>query len=160
MDRSSNSTAELLIFTHQRALSTDYDPTLDASIQFFKTVQNKVHWAITGKTAAEIIHTRVSSDKDNMGLSNWRGSKVRKQDVANAKNYLSEEEIGSLNNLVDLKLAHHRLMLGKRQALQPDWSVKSRCRLAQKKDRTSRLSVVEEIGKASQRLGRCHGFWY
>jgi len=83
------------------ATSTDYDPTLDTSIQFFKTVQNKVHWAIMGKTAAEIIHTRVSSDKENMGLSNWRGSKVRKQDVVNAKNYLSEEELGSLNNLVE-----------------------------------------------------------
>lgn len=83
------------------ATSVDYDPTLDASIAFFKTVQNKVHWAITGKTAAEIIHQRADSQKDNMGLTSWRGSKVRKQDVVIAKNYLSEEELGPLNNLVE-----------------------------------------------------------
>ncbi len=83
------------------ATSVDYDPTLEASIIFFKTVQNKVHWAITGQTAAEIIHQRADSQKDNMGLTNWRGSKVRKQDVVIAKNYLSEEELSPLNNLVE-----------------------------------------------------------
>jgi hypothetical protein len=83
------------------ATSVDYDPTLDASISFFKTVQNKVHWAITGYTAAEIIHDRADSDKTNMGLTNWRGAKVRKQDVVNAKNYLNEDELQALNNLVE-----------------------------------------------------------
>lgn len=83
------------------ATSVDYDPTLEGSIDFFKTVQNKVHWAITGKTAAEIIHSRASSEKTNMGLTSWRGSKVRKQDVVNAKNYLGEDELRALNNLVE-----------------------------------------------------------
>jgi len=83
------------------ATSVDYDPTLDTSITFFKTVQNKVHWAITGKTAAEIIHQRADSQKENMGLTNWRGNKVRKQDVSNAKNYLSEDELLALNNLTE-----------------------------------------------------------
>ena len=83
------------------ATSVDYDPTLNTSIQFFKTVQNKVHWAITGQTVAEIIHQRADSEKDNMGLTNWRGSKVRKQDVTIAKNYLNEEELSALNNLVE-----------------------------------------------------------
>jgi hypothetical protein len=83
------------------ATSVDYDPTLEISIDFFKTVQNKMHWAITGKTAAEIIYERADSTKPNMGLSNWRGVKVRKQDVATAKNYLNEEELGALNNLVE-----------------------------------------------------------
>lgn len=83
------------------ATSVDYDPTLDTSISFFKTVQNKVHWAITGQTAAEIIHHRVDSQKENMGLSNWRGDKVRKQDVSNAKNYLNEDEMLALNNLTE-----------------------------------------------------------
>ncbi len=81
--------------------SVDYDPTLDVSITFFKTVQNKMHWAITGKTAAEIISDRADSTKPNMGLTNWRGSKVRKQDVAIAKNYLNEEELAALKNLVE-----------------------------------------------------------
>ncbi|MCG8696966.1 MAG: virulence RhuM family protein [Bacteroidales bacterium] len=83
------------------ATSVDYDPTLDISIDFFKTVQNKLHWAITGNTAAEIISKRADSSKDKMGLTNWRGDKIRKADVSIAKNYLNEEEITSLNNLVE-----------------------------------------------------------
>lgn len=83
------------------ATSVDYDPTVEDSIMFFKTVQNKMHWAITAKTAAEIIHERADSNKQNMGLTTWRGDKVRKQDVSIAKNYLQEEEIGALNNLVE-----------------------------------------------------------
>lgn len=83
------------------ATSVDYDPTQQVSIDFFKTVQNKLHWAITGSAAAEIIHQRADSEKANMGLTNWRGSKPRKQDVAIAKNYLSEQELSALNNLVE-----------------------------------------------------------
>ena len=83
------------------AISIDYDPTTDISINFFKTVQNKLHWAITGQTAAEIIYDRVDSKKTNMGLTSWRGEKVRKQDVIIAKNYLEEEELRALNNLVE-----------------------------------------------------------
>ena len=81
--------------------SIDYDPTMEISIEFFKTVQNKMHWAITGMTAAEIIHERTDSDKGHMGLTSWRGAKVRKQDVTIAKNYLTEKELLSLNNLVE-----------------------------------------------------------
>jgi hypothetical protein len=83
------------------ATSVDYDPTQEISIQFFKTVQNKLHWAITGQTAAEIIHQRADSNKPHMGLTSWRGTKVRKQDVTIAKNYLTEEELQALNNLVE-----------------------------------------------------------
>lgn len=83
------------------ATSADYDPTDENSILFFQTVQNKMHWAITGKTAAEIIVQRVDSDKPNMGLTNWRGTKPRKQDVGIAKNYLKENELEALNNLVE-----------------------------------------------------------
>lgn len=83
------------------ATSVDYDPTQDMSIEFFKTVQNKMHWAITGKTAAEIVSERADSSKPNMGLTNWRGAKVRKKDVGIAKNYLNESELSALNNLVE-----------------------------------------------------------
>ncbi len=83
------------------ATSVDYDPTLDISITFFKTVQNKMHWAITGKTAAEIISERADSTRPNMGLTNWRGAKIRKQDAVIAKNYLDEKELLALNNLVE-----------------------------------------------------------
>ena len=83
------------------ATSIDYDPTHKSSLAFFKTVQNKMHWAIAGQTAAEIIRARADSAKPNMGLTNWRGTKVRKEDVAIAKNYLSEPELAALNNLVE-----------------------------------------------------------
>ena len=83
------------------ATSVDYDPTLETSILFFQTVQNKMHWAITGKTAAEIISERADSGKPYLGLTNWRGTKPRKQDVAIAKNYLNEQELTALNNLVE-----------------------------------------------------------
>jgi hypothetical protein len=83
------------------ATSIDYDPTLDISIRFFQTVQNKMHWAITGQTAAEVVHSRADADRPNMGLTNWRGAKVRKQDVSIAKNYLDEAELAALNNLVE-----------------------------------------------------------
>ncbi|MDR1190849.1 MAG: virulence RhuM family protein [Verrucomicrobiales bacterium] len=83
------------------ATSIDYDPTSETSIQFFKTVQNKVHWAITGKTAAEIIHERANAAKPNAGLTNWRGAVARKHDLSVAKNYLNEQELSALNNLVE-----------------------------------------------------------
>ncbi len=83
------------------ALSVDYDPTDEMSIQFFKTVQNKMHWAITGKTAAEIIASRADSKKPNMGLTHFRGTIPRKDDVVIAKNYLDENELSALNNLVE-----------------------------------------------------------
>lgn len=83
------------------ATSVDYDPTLEISISFFKTVQNKLHWAITGQTAAELITGRADSSKENMGLTTWRGSNIRKTDVSIAKNYLKKEELSALNNLVE-----------------------------------------------------------
>ena len=83
------------------ATGADYDPTAEISLTFFKTVQHKMHWAITGQTAAEIIHTRVDSKKENMGLTNWRGEEIRKKDVGIAKNYLNEKELKALNNLVE-----------------------------------------------------------
>jgi hypothetical protein len=83
------------------ATSIDYDPTQPQSITFFQTVQNKMHWAITGQTAAEIIHSRVDKNQPNIGLTNWRGGKVRKADVGIAKNYLNADELAALNNLVE-----------------------------------------------------------
>ena len=107
------------------ATSIDYDPTDEASLVFFKTVQNKMHWAIAGKTAAEIVHARADSAKPNMGLTSWRGPKVRKQDVAVAKNYLSEPELAALNNLVEqyLVFAEGQAMRGVAMRMH-DWIAK------------------------------------
>ena len=83
--------------------SIDYDPNEEITKQFFATVQNKLHFAISGRTAAEIIHERVGNAKPNMGLTTWKNSPkgmIRKTDVAIAKNYLNEEELLALNNLV------------------------------------------------------------
>ena len=107
------------------ATSIDYDPTQEVSIRFFKTVQNKVHWAITGQTAAEIVHGRVDSAKPNLGLTNWRGAAIRKQDVAIAKNYLSEPELAALNNLVEQYLIFAQGQAMRRVAMHmADWITK------------------------------------
>ena len=83
------------------ATSIDYDPKDSQSISFFQTVQNKVHYAITGRTAAEIITDRVAASKTNLWLINWRWDVIRKSDIVIAKNYLQEEELQQLNNLVE-----------------------------------------------------------
>jgi hypothetical protein len=107
------------------ATSIDYDPTREESIRFFKTVQNKVHWAITGHTAAEIIHERVGADKPNLGLTNWRGATIRKQDMANAKNYLTEPELAALNNLIEQYLIFAEGQAMRRVAMHmADWITK------------------------------------
>jgi hypothetical protein len=82
------------------ATSIDYDPSVEASHLFFKTVQNKMHWAAHGHTAAEIVHKRTDASKPNMGLTSWSGGKPRKTDVAIAKNYLAADEIDALNRIV------------------------------------------------------------
>jgi hypothetical protein len=87
--------------------SIDYNPKSETTITFYKTVQNKLHWAITGNTASEIIVNRASADKENMGLTTWKNSpkgKILKSDVSIAKNYLSEKEVSELNRLVELYL--------------------------------------------------------
>jgi hypothetical protein len=82
------------------ALSNDYDATDKATQMFFAETQNKLLFAVTGQTAAEIIVSRADASKHNMALTSWKGSVVRKQDVFIAKNYLSNEEIDTLNRLV------------------------------------------------------------
>ncbi len=87
--------------------SIDYDKDSDMAITFYKTIQNKFHFAITGHTAAEIVYERADAKKDNMGLTTWENSpdgKILKSDVIIAKNYLDEKEIKNLNNLVNLFL--------------------------------------------------------
>lgn len=87
--------------------SIDYDKTSDLAREFYATIQNKFHYAITKNTAAEIIYNRVDSTKENMGLTNWKDSpdgKILKSDVTIAKNYLSETELKNLNNVVNIFL--------------------------------------------------------
>lgn len=86
------------------ALSIDYDPRTSITQQFFKTVQNKMHFAAHGHTAAEVIYDRANAENDFMGLTSWRGAMPTKHEAEIAKNYLSEEEVDMLNRIVNLYL--------------------------------------------------------
>jgi len=89
------------------ATSIDYDPDTDITRQFYATVQNKLHWAVHGHTAAEVIRHRADADKPNMGLTTWKNAPagpIRKTDVTVAKNYLTQQEIAELNRVVSMYL--------------------------------------------------------
>ena len=86
------------------ALSIDYDPRTEATQKFFKTVQNKMHFSAHGHTAAEVIHSRANADKDFMGLTSWTGALPKRMDAGIAKNYLSPDELDTLNRIVSLYL--------------------------------------------------------
>lgn len=106
-------------------LAVDYDPVAEETIEFFKIVQNKLHFAITGKTAAELIAERADATKANMGLTSWKGSKVRQGDVTIAKNYLGSDEIGALNRIVVMYLDYAEDQAKRhRQIFMRDWREK------------------------------------
>ena len=89
------------------ATATDYNPKSEEAYAFFKIVQNKLHYAISGHTAAELIYSRANSDKEHMGLTNWKNSPdglIYKYDVVIAKNYLNEEEMNNLKDLTNMSV--------------------------------------------------------
>jgi hypothetical protein len=107
------------------ATSIDYDPNTDLSRQFFATVQNKIHWAVHGHTAAEIIAERADAAKPHMGLTAWAGDKPGRCDIAVAKNYLRKEELEALNLIVSFYLDFAELQaLSRRPMYMRDWVAK------------------------------------
>ncbi|OSD63312.1 hydroxyacid dehydrogenase [Salmonella enterica subsp. enterica serovar Rough O:d:1,7] len=86
------------------SLAADYQPSLKETTQFFQTIQNKLHFACTGHTAAELIHKRADASQPHMGLTSYKGEEVRKGDVTVAKNYLSQDEVSELNRVVNMWL--------------------------------------------------------
>jgi hypothetical protein len=107
------------------ATSIDYDPRSEASQHFFSTVQNKMHWAVHGQTAAEVIATRADATKPHMGLTSWVGEVPRKADVAIAKNYLDAEELDALNRIVTAYLEVAELQAMRRKPMyMADWIAK------------------------------------
>lgn len=86
------------------ATSIDYNPSAEASILFFKQVQNKMHWAAHKHTAAEIVYQRANSEKENMGLTSWEGKQIKRSDTEIAKNYLTQAELDALNKIVSAYL--------------------------------------------------------
>lgn len=105
--------------------SIDYDSRAELSMGFYATMQNKLHWAVHNHTAAELIKRRVSADKKNMGLTTWKGEKIRKSDVTIAKNYLTEDELTQLNLLVEQYLAFAEAQArAKKPMYMKDWMKK------------------------------------
>lgn len=104
------------------ATSTDYDPDAEATRKFYATVQNKFHFAITGSTAAELISGRADATRPNMGLTNWPGERILPRDVTIAKNYLNEDELKQLNNIVEQYLAFAESQALRRKPMRmADW---------------------------------------
>ena len=107
------------------ATSIDYDPQTEASRLFFATVQNKMHWAAHGQTAAEVVYRRIDSAKENMGLTNWTGNTPGKNEVVIAKNYLSSKELDMLNRIVMAYLEFAEIQaLGRKPMYMSDWIAK------------------------------------
>lgn len=111
------------------ATSMDYDPKSETSERFFQTMQNKMHWAAHGKTAAEVVHSRADAERDNMGMTTWtsasRGGSPTKRDAVVAKNYLNHEEMETLNRIVTAYLEFAELQaLNRRPMYMTDWVAK------------------------------------
>ncbi len=107
------------------AMAADYEPTWKETTLFFSVIQNKLHYAATGMTAAELIQSRANYNASNMGLNTWKGSVVRKTDITIAKNYLQEDEIETLNRIVSMWLDYSEdQALRRKQVFMKDWEHK------------------------------------
>jgi len=137
------------------ATAMDYDVTAQATKRFFATVQNKLHWAIHGQTAAEVIVARADAEKSNMGLTTWQDAprgKIQKFDVVVAKNYLSEDEMAQLSRLVNAYLDIAEDMAKRHMPMtMQDWEV----RLNRFIEVTNR-EVLQDAGKVTAEIARAH----
>lgn len=133
--------------------SIDYDPAADTTKTFFATVQNKLHWAVTGQTAAEIIAGRADASKPSMGLTSWRNApagKILKSDVATAKNYLVEKEIRELDRIVEQYLLYAEDLAERRVPMRmTDWIQRLDAFL-----RFNEREILENPGKVSAAVAR------
>lgn len=137
------------------ATAVDYDVSAQATKRFFATVQNKLHWAIHGQTAAEVIYHRADAEKPHMGLSTWKDAphgKIQKFDVVVAKNYLSEDEMAQLSRLVNayLDLAEDMAKRHIPMTMQ-DWELRLN-RFIEATDR----EVLRDAGKVTAEIARAH----
>lgn len=133
----------------------DYDLSAQATKRFFATVQNKLHWAIHGQTAAEIVYQRADAEKEHMGLTNWKDAplgKIQKFDVVVAKNYLTEQEMTQLSRLVNAYLDVAEDMAQRKIPMtMQDWEI----RLNRFIDATDR-EVLQDSGKVTAEIARAH----
>lgn len=134
------------------ATSVDYDASHALTQMFFATVQNKVHFAIHGQTAAELIAARADNSQPNMGLTTWVGARIRKADVSVAKNYLNEEELRALNNLAEQYLIFAEGQATRRIAMSmQDWISKLEGFLT-----LNDREILQGAGKVSAELAKSH----
>ena len=134
------------------ATSIDYDKDAPLTQSFYATVQNKVHFAIHGQTAAEVILSRADRTLPNMGLTNWEGARIRKSDVTTAKNYLNENELRALNNLVEQYLIFAQSQAERRVPMtMQDWITKLEGFLT-----LNDREVLKNAGKVSADLAKEH----
>ena len=132
------------------ALSIDYDPRVEMTQQFFKTVQNKMHYSVHGHTAADIIYERADSQKDFMGLTTWSGAMPTKPEAEVAKNYLTKEEITSLNRIVSLYLDFAEMQAEEHRPMyMKDW-----INILDDFLRISRKDILTHAGKISAKLAK------
>ena len=132
------------------ALSIDYDPRVEMTQQFFKTVQNKMHYSVHGHTAAEIIYERADSQKDFMGLTTWSGALPTKPEAEVAKNYLTKEEITSLNRIVSLYIDFAEMQAEEHRPMyMKDW-----INILDDFLRISRKDILTHAGKISAKLAK------
>ena len=132
------------------ALSIDYDPRVEMTQKFFKTVQNKMHYSVHGHTAAEIIYERADSEKDFMGLTTWAGAMPTKPEAEIAKNYLTHEEIKSLNRIVSLYLDFAEMQAEEHRPMyMKDW-----INILDDFLRISRKDILTHAGKISAKLAK------
>ena len=130
------------------ALSIDYDPRVEMTQKFFKTVQNKMHYSVHGHTAAEIIYERADAEKDFMGLTTWSGAMPSKPEAEIAKNYLTHEEIKSLNRIVSLYLDFAEMQAEEHRPMyMKDW-----INILDDFLRISRKDILTHAGKISAKL--------
>lgn len=134
------------------AMAGDYNPTWSETTRFFSTIQNKLHFATTGMTAAELIQSRADHLQPNMGLTNWKGGEVRKADALTAKNYLHENEIEGLNRIVVMWLDYAEDQAQRRkQIFMRDWEDKLDEFL-----RFNDRAVLPDAGKVSKQTAEDH----
>ena len=132
------------------ALSIDYDPRVEMTQKFFKTVQNKMHYSVHGHTAAEIIYERADAEKNFMGLSTWSGAMPSKPEAEIAKNYLTHEEIKSLNRIVSLYLDFAEMQAEEHRPMyMKDW-----INILDDFLRISRKDILTHAGKISAKLAK------
>ena len=132
------------------ALSIDYDPRVEMTQKFFKTVQNKMHYSVHGHTAAEIIYERADAEKDFMGLTTWSGAMPTKPEAEIAKNYLTHEEIKSLNRIVSLYLDFAEMQAEEHRPMyMKDW-----INILDDFLRISRKDILPHAGKISAKLAK------